>query len=74
MHTSYFIGNISCTDSDSPPILQYDIRTAPPFLAVAGRDSHSSTAVGPQSVPFSRLSTPPPTPGEWGLHEKGTYW
>ena len=38
------------------------MRTAPPFLAIAGRDSHRSPAVGPQSVPFSRLSTPPGGP------------
>ena len=56
---SYLIWNISWwTDSDSSPIVQYNIRTAPPpFLAAVGHDSHRSPVVGPQSVPFYRLST-----------------
>ena len=59
-YNSYLIWNISWTDSDSSPILQYNIRTAPLFLAVAGCDSHCSPVVGLQSVPFFRLSSPPP--------------
>ena len=58
-YNCYLMWNIGCKYSDSPLIIQYDKRTAPLFLAILGRDSHHSAAVGPQSVPFSRLSTPP---------------
>ena len=62
MHT-IIIGYEILVELTASPTLQYNKRTAPLFLAVAGRNSHSSPAVGPQSVPFSRLSTPHLPPG-----------
>ena len=44
----------------APSLGGYNHWTAPLFLAMAACDSHSSSEVGPQLVPFSRLSSPPP--------------
>ena len=46
-----------------PPLGRFNNWKAPLFVAILARDSHSSWWVGPQLVPFSRLSSPP---GIWG--------
>ena len=55
VYNYYLVWNNSW--KESCPILQYY------FLSHRWSRSHRSTVVGPPSVPFSRLSTPPPPPG-----------
>ena len=57
---SNFMSYLNVKDIESPLMGRYINWIAPSIVAMLARHSHSSTGVGPLSVPFCRLSAPPP--------------